>query len=138
MPQEVRYILFHQNETEEAVLRHVIPPESYVTLRRGPDLRIDLTEDEDGGLRATVFGLIDPRGGVTPRKLNESELHGALLAWCRRRGVPLPRRATKSLELLGTRLAMTITLNAATQEIRTEKGSLRYVDPMLDALRPTS
>ncbi len=136
MPQEVRYILFQKHEVEEAVVLHVAPSGAHVSPRRGPDLRIEFSDSEESGPRATVAGLIDPQGLPLTRRLNEVELRNAVLAWCRRRGVPLPLRGTKSIELVGAQVALTITLNAMPQEVRVEHGGLRYVDPALDTLRP--
>lgn len=136
MPKEIRYILFQNNEAEAAVLMHVAPPEAQRAPKAGPDAAVRFSETEDDGPFAIVTGLVDPQGATVSRRLNEIELRGAMLAWCGMHGVPLPRRGMKSVELLGSRLAMTITLNAATKDVQADKGRVRYADPALQGFRP--
>ncbi len=38
--------------------------------------------------------------------------------------------------VLGNRLALTVTLNAATKDVQADKGRVRYSDPSLQGFRP--
>ena len=137
MPKEIRCILFQTHEAEEAVLLHVAPPGAHQGPKLGPEVRVAFAEVDEDGPFATVTGLIGPQGTLVTRRLNEIELRGAILAWCTRHAVPLPRRGMKSVELIGERPALTITLSAAVKDVQAEKGRVRYVDPALQGLRPT-
>lgn len=136
MPKEVRYILFQAHEAEEALLAHLSPPDALVGLRVTAQLSVEFLETPRFGVGAVVTGLVDPAGSKRLRRVDQTELLSALLAWCDRARVPLPRRATKGLELLGGTVALTVTMNAVPTETIVSGNRISYADPQLRTMRP--
>lgn len=136
MAQEVRYILFQATEAEQALLEHLVPRDALVGPRITEHLRVTFEDTPRYGIGATVTGLLDAAGLHRVRRVDQTELLCALLAWCRRAHIPLPRRATKGLELLGGSVALTVTLNAVAPDPKVTGNRVRYTDPDLHGIRP--
>lgn len=136
MPKEVRYLVFQPQEAERAVLDYLCPRGAIAGLQAGPHAAITFAETDRDGICAAVSGLYDADGFVPQRRVDETALLSALITWCRVSGIPLPRRGMKSLELLGSTLALTVTMNAVATETRVSGNRVRHGDPALMALRP--
>lgn len=136
MAKEVRYILFQAREAEQALLDHLVPRDALVAPRITEHLRVAFADTPRYGVGATVTGLLDAAGVNRVRHVDQTELLAALLAWCRRARIPLPRRATKGLELLGGSVALTVTMNAVAPEPQVTGNRVTYTDPELRGIRP--
>lgn len=138
MPKEVRYIVFQASEAERAVLDYLSPRGAIMAPQIGPRAAIAFGETEREGICAIVTGLREPGGLPRERRVDETALLSALITWCRKEGIPLPRRGMKSLELLGGSPALTVTVNAATTETQVGGNRVRHADPALMDARPRS
>jgi hypothetical protein len=132
MPKEVRYIVFDSAEAEQAVLQHLIPPNAIVSPRITEYLKIAFSDTPRYGIGAEISGLQTEIGLNQVRRLDETEVLSALLTWCRRSHIPLPRRGTKGVELVGGSIALALTLNAMRTKTMVTENRVRYADPQLE------
>lgn len=132
MSQEVRYIVFDDVDLAAALIgwtrrqggRVDAGPFASVRLRRaGAEI--------EAALRA------DSRDMPPRVALQGSELTAALIHFCGRRRIPLPRRSAKRLVLQDGRLVLMITRNAEPDEPRVADGAVSYDGPLVRALAPT-
>jgi hypothetical protein len=115
MAQEVRYILFSDNEAIWAL----------VHWRRGLGLGVS-----DGTVRSFVTHVsnghpeallaIEPGAGrrLEEHVFKEDELKDALVGYCRYRGIPLPLEAGKSLEITRGRIGLVVTVETSDAAVR--------------------
>lgn len=118
MAREVRCVLFSAEETRSAVAELVI--------RRVPSLhpyaveRVEVSE-RDGTIAAAIqYG----RGHTGPSSLDSNELMSAVLMFCQQVRIPLSRRSAKRLELVGSELALIMSLNERRAQPRIEGGTV--------------
>ena len=114
MPQEVRYIMFRNEEVVQAV-------ESYMR-RMGMPLPagsiMSCTTEQDEALKSTWFRITLAPDITSYNKLDrtvhrdvivaDSNLAAALILHCRRVGIPLPAKAEKSLRIAGGQLCLVV------------------------------
>lgn len=115
MAQEVRYILFSDNEAIWAL----------VQWRRNLGLGVSdgtvrsfVTHESNGHPEALL--TIEPGGGrrMEEHVFKEDELRDALVGYCRYRGIPLPREADKSLEVTRGRIGLVVTVETSDAAVR--------------------
>ncbi len=111
MPTELRRLLFTRDELAEALADY-----ARATGRAWPAGKIRSVRPDapfDGSL---VLRLRDGAAGGSHRtvKLEPEWVAAALIRFCAERGVVLPRRAQKSLELVGDAVSLNIVMQART------------------------
>ncbi len=106
MLKEIRSILFSQPEVEEAVklfhtaVQAILPP--------GRIISFEAAGNNEPTLRVNV---VDPKEGeVSTTTLATAHLAAAMLHYCIKNGIPVPRKAKKKIELIEGNLALTLTL----------------------------
>ena len=109
MPSELRHILFRLPEVVAAALDH-LRQRPHAEVPAGTVQRAELLGggSEPPALRITFRTDADDRRTVLD--IPEEELRAALLALCRKRCIPLPMDAAKSLSRHGERLALVMNL----------------------------
>jgi hypothetical protein len=138
MPAEIRHIVFKPPEVVEALgiyyrrVGRAVPPG--VVTNCGPDrmsatspARFRMTIDDDPSV--TSSGL-PPNGLSKPQTLvvEGADLAAALILFCRKKKIPLPANATKSLEVYGGQLCLAFTL--AGHKDAPAAGKLRLDSPI--------
>lgn len=131
MSQEIRYIVFDEVDIAAALIGWVRRQGGRVDA--GPCAAVMLRRagaETEAALRAD--GTDAP-----PRvALRGSELTAALIHFCGRRGIPLPRRAAKRLVLHDGRLVLMMTRNAEPAEPQVADGAVCYDGPLVRSLAP--
>ena len=107
MPIEMRTLIFSRDEVAQALAEHAEQgggalPEGrvvYCQVGCGPDL-------------AMVVKLVPPeRAQIQTITLDAEAVGAALIEFCLRRAIPLPRNASRSLQVLGEAIALSLTIN---------------------------
>jgi len=114
----------------------VLPRGALLAPKATRDVAVIFVTLPNTSVGASVSGLVQPDGKPLTKKLDSGELLGAMLAWCRTLGIPLPRRGQKSVELFGTSVGLSITLNAVATDTAVDRNGVRYHDPECSALQP--
>lgn len=100
MAKEKRHILFSQHEVRRALL-------AFASTRGCPynleDHKPLLTENEHGEVTAELA-----KGDLPSVTFSNSELLSAMIVFCKRAYIPLPRLSSKNLEIHGGSLVMAI------------------------------
>jgi hypothetical protein len=122
MPIEIRHILFTPGEVVEAAslfsnqrgqpipsgtVTEAAPLESIA----GDAIRFRFTVEMDkaeGGDRSVRFRTFDFIG---------SDLAALLLNYCKRRGIPIPMKGSKSLQRFGSKVGLIVSLNGNSDEL---------------------
>jgi hypothetical protein len=110
VPTEIRHVLFTHAEALEALLEHC--RRSRRPLPNGQVTGTKFGETApDGPLRFEVKVANDANPSV-PRiyALEGLELLGALISYCKGRGIPLPMKADKKLQAFGQKVGLVLTL----------------------------
>jgi hypothetical protein len=129
MPKEVRYLLFSPEEVLSALLDYPIgsvaarPRPAYA-----PPPRLELFGNANGSVAAHLF-YEDHSGALHAVDIGSGELLSALLTFCARMRIVLPRLGHKSLELMSDRLVMSSTLNTPATRSEADRGGVRYSEP---------
>ena len=108
MPTEIRKVVFSEEEIVKAILsqnhhsRRKLPP--------GDIVKIKANGGSEPNLELTVF---DPEA-EKPKTINLGApyLAAAMLRFCFENKIPIPRHADKSVEILGSSVALSISINA--------------------------
>jgi hypothetical protein len=107
MPIEMRTLIFSRDEVAEAIADHAehgnggLPKGRvvYCQIGQGPDLTM-------------VVKLVPPdRVRIQTVTLDAEALGAALIAFCLRRAIPLPRNSSRSLQVLGEAVALSLAIN---------------------------
>lgn len=100
MAKEKRHILFSEHEVRRALL-------ACATTRGCPynleDHKPELSQDDRGEVTAQLV-----KGDLPSVSFSNSELLSAMIVFCKRAYIPLPRLSTKELEIHGGALVMAI------------------------------
>lgn len=132
MSQEVRYIVFDEADIAAALIGWSRRQGGVVDAGPFAPIRLRRTGTEiEAALRA------EDRDAPTRVALRGSELTAALIQFCGRRRIPLPRRSAKRLVLQNGRLVLMTTLNVEPAEPRVADGAVCYDEPLVRALAPT-
>ena len=105
MPTEIRTITFANAEIKEALARYCVK----TGRANNPSAMSELALSNDGELSATFR----PARGTSAITFKESEIAAAVLLYCRERGIPIARRATKSLQLAKDTVLLQLTMPPA-------------------------
>ena len=133
MPSEIRHIMFRPGEVVQALAnyyRRLGEP-----LPAGTVLRCNPECHETGGIVRVRFAIAPDQGhggeqpadgGSTHREMiaEGPALAAALILYCRDRGIPLPARADKSLQLFGEQICLVATINPKQDDLP-QLGHLR-------------
>jgi len=73
----------------------------------------------EGGVRQITFSndrqvklMLEPEKGDAPLSFYEHEVAAALILFCRKTGIPIPRRAAKSLQVAPDSVALHLTIRS--------------------------
>ena len=108
MPNEIRHIIFAQNELEEAVklfhttVQAILPP--------GRIIAFQIVGNKVPGLQVNV--VAPKEGDVSDVIIASAHVAAAMLHYCIQNGIPVPRKAKKKIELIDGSLALTLTLDS--------------------------
>lgn len=107
MPIEMRTLIFSRDEVAEALAEHA---------ERGggalPQGRVIHCQIACGPDLALVVKLVPPeRAQIQTVTLDAEAVGAALIDYCLRRAIPLPRNASRSLQVLGEALALSLAIN---------------------------
>lgn len=111
MPLEQRQIVFSRTEVMEAMLAQL--RRKGVPLPRGKVVGTTISGDAKSGPAFVVRVACEAVSGpdvMQDLQLAGSELAAALIAYCRDRGIPLPRNTAKRLDLVEGQLALGMTI----------------------------
>jgi hypothetical protein len=106
MLKEIRNIIFAQDELEDAVklfhtsVQAILPPGRIISF-------------ETSGNTAPVLtvNVVKPKEGeVSTVAIASAHVAAAMLHYCIKNGVPVPRKAKKKIELIEGNMALTLTL----------------------------
>ena len=121
MPTEFRRLVFHGDELLDALA--VVPWRSEDSLPAGRIVGYKVVSKPEVTVRVEIEpqGRDDPAagngGGRLSLTLEPAFVAAALIRFCIRRGIPMSRRAEKSLGLEGGNLVLNLTLDAPEAEI---------------------
>jgi len=133
MPKEIRYLLFSAEEVLAALLHEAAEATPGVGLG-AVSFSVQMATGLDGGVVLRIARRL-PGGTRRPApEMASAEVLALLLRLCKRSRIPLPLRGVKRVELLGTCLALAVTLNAAPGDPRPVRGAMRHGDPDLATL----
>ncbi|HKX09144.1 MAG TPA: hypothetical protein VJN67_13175 [Stellaceae bacterium] len=105
MPTEIRTITFTNAEIKEAIARYCVK----TGRSTNPSAVSELTFSNDGELSATF----QPTRGTPAMTFKESEIAAAVLLHCKERGIPIARRAVKSLQVAKDTVLLQLTMPPA-------------------------
>ena len=110
MPTEIRKIIFAEDEIVRAILTQ--NHNSTKKLPPGDIVEVKANSSPEPSLELTIF---DPTA-EDPKTINlrAPYLAAAMLRFCFDNKIPIPRIADKSVEVLGSSLALSISINANT------------------------
>ena len=109
MPREDRRITFTNAELQEALVAHGMRTKS--PFPNGKIVDLSPSQDGGGGLLLRIF---DDRAGKNySLALRPEFAAAALIQFCKGAGIPIPRRATKRLSIVGDNLCLQISLPEA-------------------------
>jgi hypothetical protein len=106
MSTETRKITFSTEEVIQAVSKHRRDEKQPL-----PESRIRGMKVEDGVVPKFALQLEDRDDGRTSIELRPAEVAVALIKYCRLKRIPLPKRATKSLDLDHGQVALVLFLD---------------------------
>ncbi len=106
MLKEIRNIIFAQNELEEAVrlfhgtVQPILPPGRIISFETAgnmePILKVNVVAPAQGEVSTVAIG--------------SAHLAAAMLHFCIKSGIPVPRKAKKQIAVVEGNLALTLTL----------------------------
>jgi hypothetical protein len=106
MLREIRNILFAQDELEDAIklfhtsVQPILPP--------GRIISFETSGNKEPALKVNV---VKPKEGeVSTVTIASAHVAAAMLHYCIKNGIPVPRKAKKKIELIEGNLALTLTL----------------------------
>lgn len=106
MPREDRRITFSNAELQEALVAHAMRTKT--TLPNGKIVSLTPAPGLDGEMTLTIF---DDRSGKSYGLTLQPELAAAaLIYFCKKVGIPVPRRASKRLSIVGDNLCLQISI----------------------------
>jgi hypothetical protein len=104
MLKEIRNIIFAQDELEEAVklfhasVQAILPPGRIISFEisgnNGPVLKVNVVKPKEGE--------------VSTATIASAHVAAAMLSYCIKNGIPVPRKAKKKIELIEGNLALTL------------------------------
>ena len=106
MLREIRSILFTQPELENAVklfhtsVQAILPP--------GKIISFEVDGSNEPALKVNVMASTE--GEVSTVTMGTAHLAAAMLHYCIKNGIPVPRKARKKLEIIEGDMALTLTL----------------------------
>jgi hypothetical protein len=106
MLREIRSILFSQQELENAV--KLFHNSVQAILPSGKIISFEVAGENEPTLNVNV--MAEPEGEMSAVKMGTAHLAAAMLNYCIKNGIPVPRRAKKKIELIEGNLALTLTL----------------------------
>lgn len=107
MPRETRQILFDKDEVVTALVDY-----SKATAGRLPPGRIESCQLRPGDPVDAVLLIRDlDETGYSRVRFDASQVAAALITLCRKLRVPVPKRSTKSLEVVRDRLCLTFKMH---------------------------
>ena len=107
MPIEMRTLIFSHDEIAEALADQAMLGDGVL-----PRSRVVHCQVGAGPEITMVVKLVPPeRAQIQTVTLDAEALGSALIAFCLRRAIPLPRKSSRSLMLLGDSIALCLTMN---------------------------
>jgi hypothetical protein len=104
MPEETRRVLFSPDEIRVVV-------DEFIIKRFGVETGGEIGQIALRKIDAGVTAGFTRGGGATKHmQLDAPELLAAVMLFCQKRRIPLPRKATKFLQVSDDKLALTITI----------------------------
>ena len=126
MPTEIRKIVFSNEELQEAIV--LFSQRCINRLPEGDLLACDVISDDGITVRIRIQPWYSE--GEKTVKLSDHYIGAALSNYCMNYKIPIPRRATKSLQVIGDNIALQVNIHMAEKKIfevledeRTEAGS---------------
>ncbi len=107
MPMELRKIVFSKDEILTAVYDHCLRNHKAMPAAAVTDVEVSRTHEVTVVLH---FDVSDPQDERS-LEIGSADVAAAMIRYCSRIGVPLPRSARKALQPEGSGLAMLINLN---------------------------
>ena len=110
MPSETRSIVFSYDELLEALREFSEFSAKHISFKRIGECKVA----GKGGVAVTA--TLRAKSGEAPAEIpiSTSDVGAALLRYCFSHRVPIPRRAEKSLRIVGDNVALVLTLNSPT------------------------
>lgn len=126
MPKEVRYLLFSTDELRECLHDYANGHAAAGTDRYDAVQDVSLTQTPEGGAGAHVKLRKQGTDEVEERDFVASDLNSALLLFCSKRGIPLAKRAQKSVEIFSDQIALMMTINFPNQGPSINEQTVQY------------
>ncbi len=104
MADEVRVILFSSEETLEAISLLNVTASQRLFFGKA----VSCTLRSEPNVIAVVE--VEIHDGIEPVEIDSTQLAAAMIRYCRRAHIPLPRKAKKELDVLNNQLVMKLTL----------------------------
>ncbi len=104
MADEVRVILFSSDETLHAI--------SLLNVTASRRLFVGKAISCNLRSKPKVIAIVEIENGdaIESLEINSTQLAAAMIGYCRRAHIPLPRKATKELDVLNNQLVVILTL----------------------------
>lgn len=106
MVKEMKIISLTNNELKTAIVRHLMRNDEKDRHFFVDEIKIS----EEGTVNALVT-ISRPSGRQETKSLDHSALAAALLRFCMDNNIPLPRKASKNLQMMNGYLSMFLTLD---------------------------
>ena len=113
MPTEMRKLVFSNEELKEAIILY-----NQIASEKLPAGDFLSCEIENGDEIKVVIRISETKTGATQRIVLASAFIGACLVnFCRQKRIPLPRDATKALQVIGDNIALNVNKQMAERRL---------------------
>ena len=113
MPTEMRKLVFSNDELKEAIILY-----NQIASEKLPAGDFLSCEIENGDEIKVVIRISETKTGATQRIVLTSAFIGACLVnFCRQKRIPLPRDATKALQVIGDNIALNVNKQMAERRL---------------------
>jgi hypothetical protein len=126
MPKEVHYLLLSPDEMRECMCDYTNGPGAVGKDRYERVSEVELLQSTEGGINARV--KLHKRDEKEPevREFIASDIASALLAYCRKRNIPIAKRANKKVEMFNGQIALMMTVDFPKEDPSVSDSAVNY------------